>query len=99
MEIMIKKRILAVLQWWQDKPEREKKRIRSFGPLILYTVAVFYGVIYLSILNTVNRYNTGTAVKSWWGGDLPEVVKLKEQQKKDIEESFKALRKRVSGGR
>ena len=54
--------------------------------------------MYLSILKTVNRYNTGTAVKSWFGGDLPEVVLLKEQQRKDIEDSFKGMRKRVSGG-
>ena len=96
---MIKKRIRAITKWWEDKSEQEKKRIRSYGPLFLYTVAVFYGVIYLSILNTVNRYNTGTAVKSWFGGDLPEVVLLKEQQRKEIEDSFKGMRKRVSGGR
>ncbi len=96
---MIKKRIRAITKWWEDKSEQEKKRIRSYGPLFLYTVAVLYGVIYLSILNTVNRYNTGSAVKSWFGGDLPEVVLLKEQQRKEIEDSFKGMRKRVSGGR
>ena len=88
-----------MMKWWEDKPEQERKRIRSYGPLILYTVAILYGIVYLSILNTVNRYNTGSAVKSWWGGDLPEVVQLKEQQQKDIKDSFKGLRKRVSGGR
>ena len=96
---MIKKKIRAIMKWWGDKSEQERKRIRSYGPLILYTVAVLYGVVYLSILNTVNRYNTGTAVKSWFGGDLPEVVLLKEQQRKEIEDSFKGMRKRVSGGR
>ncbi len=96
---MIKKRIGAITKWWEDKSEQERKRIRSYGPLVLYTVAVLYGVVYLSILNTVNRYNTGSAVKSWFGGDLPEVVLLKEQQRKEIEASFKGMRKRVSGGR
>ena len=96
---MIMKKIRAITKWWADKSEQERKRIRSYGPLILYAVAVLYGVIYLSILNTVNRYNTGTAVKSWFGGDLPEVVLLKEQQRKEIEDSFKGMRKRVSGGR
>lgn len=96
---MIKKIFSAMVQWWQDKSVQERKRIRSYGPVILYTVAVFYGIIYLSILNTVNRYNHGNTVKSWWGGDLPEVVLLKEQQRKEIEDSFKGMRKRVSGGR
>lgn len=96
---MIKKKYSAMVKWWEDKSEQERKRIRSYVPVTLYTVAVFYGIIYLSILNTVNRYNHGNTVKSWWGGDLPEVVLLKEQQRKAIEDSFKAVRKRVSGGR
>jgi hypothetical protein len=84
---------------WGHKDEKEKKRIKSFIPLILYTFAVIYGVIYLSILNTVNRYKTGATVKHWFGGDRPEVVAAKKKEKQDIEESFKNLRKRVSGGR
>lgn len=86
-------------EWWDDKPPQEKKRVKSFFPLILYAAFVLYGVIYLSILNSVNRYKTGTTVKSWWGGDAPEIIDLKEKQAREIEESFKALRKRVSGNR
>ncbi len=85
--------------WWDDKPEQEQKRIKSFFPLILYAVAVLYGVIYLSILNSVNRYKTGTTVKSWFGGDSPGIIQMKEKQQKEIAKSFKALRKRVSGNR
>ena len=85
--------------WWDDKPQQEKKRIKSFIPLILYAAFVFYGVIYLSILNSVNRYKTGTTVKSWWGGDAPEIIDMKAKQAREIEDSFKALRKRVSGNR
>jgi len=85
--------------WWTQKPEKERARIRSFVPWVLYGFAVLYGVVYLSILNTVNRYKVGTTVKSWWGGDPPAIVRLREQQQKEIQESFKALRKRVSGGR
>lgn len=86
-------------EWWDDKPPQEKKRVKSFFPLILYAAFVLYGVIYLSILNSVNRYKTGTTVKSWWGGDAPEIIDMKEKQAREIEESFKALRKRVSGNR
>jgi hypothetical protein len=88
-----------LVAWWDNKPGKEQRRLKSFIPWFLYAVAVLYGVIYLSVLNSVNRYKTGTAVKSWWGGDLPEVERQKMQQAKDIEDSFKALRKKVSGGR
>ena len=84
---------------WDHKSEKEKKRIRSFIPLILYGVFVFYGIIYLSILNTVNRFNAGATVKTWYGGDREEVVQAREKEKQEIEDSFKDYRKRVSGGR
>ncbi len=84
---------------WDHKSEKEKQRIKSYIPLILYTVAFVYGVIYLSILNTVNRYNSGVTVKSWFGGDRPEVIAAREKEKTQIEESFHQIRKRVSGGR
>ncbi len=88
-----------LVAWWESKPPQEQKRLRSFIPWALYAFAVFYGIVYLSILNSVNRYKTGTAVKSWFGGDLPEVERQKMQQAKDIKDSFKELRKRVSGNR
>ncbi len=84
---------------WTSKSPEEKKRIRSFAPLIFYSVAVMYGVVYLSILNTVNRDKVGTTVKSWFGGDKPEVVAARERDKQALKDSFKGLRKRVSGGR
>ncbi len=84
---------------WDHKDEQEKKRLKSFIPLILYAAAVMYGVLYLSVLNSVNRYNTGPTVKHWWGGDRPEVVAAKKKEKQEMEESFTHLRKRVSGGR
>ena len=83
---------------WEHKSPEEKKRVRSFIPLILYTVAVLYGVIYLSILNSVNRGKAGTMVKSWWGGDQEEFIAKREKEKKEVLDSFKASRKRVSGG-
>ncbi|MGP0566011.1 hypothetical protein ACTRW9_01665 [Nitrospina sp. 32_T5] len=86
-------------EWWFKKPETERKRLKSFIPLVLYTFGFVYFVIYLSILNSVNRYKTGDTVKSWFGGDRPELVKLKEEQEREIEKSYKALRKQVSGGR
>lgn len=82
---------------WDHKSEDEKKRIRSFIPLTLYAFAVIYGVIYLSILNTVYRDNPGPAVKSWWGGDAGDPEKIKIE--KEIQESYKGLRKPVPGGR
>lgn len=88
-----------LVAWWQSKPPQEQRRLRSFIPWALYAFAVLYGVVYLSILNSVNRYKTGTTVKSWFGGDLPSVQKQKMQQAKDIKNSFKELRKRVSGNR
>ncbi len=84
---------------WLSKSEEEKKRIKSFGPLILSSFGVLYGVIYLSILNTVNRDRVGTTVKTWFGGDLPEVIAARQKEKEDLKASFKELRKRVSGGR
>jgi len=84
---------------WAGRPEVEKKRINSLVVLVLYTVGFIYFIVYLSILNSVNRNKTGTTVKHWWGGDPPELVQLKEEQEREIEASFKLLRKPVSGGR
>ena len=83
---------------WDHKSLKEKQRLRSLVPWLLYGIAVFYGIIYLSILNTVNREKTGTAVKSWFGGDRQEIIDAREREERQIKESFKALRKRVSGG-
>jgi len=83
---------------WDHRSLKEKQRLRSLVPWILYGIAVFYGIIYLSILNTVNREKTGTTVKSWFGGDRKEVVEAREREEREIKESFKALRKRTSGG-
>ena len=71
-----------------------------FIPLTLYTIAVIYGVIYLSILNTVNRGKGMDAIKTWYGGDRPEIVKALKEEKEYLGNSFKKMiRKRVSGGR
>ena len=84
----------------QNKGEAEQKRLKSFIPLTLYTVAVVYGVIYLSILNTVNRGKGMDAIKSWYGGDRSEIVRALNKEKDYLENSFKKMiRKRVSGGR
>jgi hypothetical protein len=83
---------------WDHKSLKEKQRLRSLVPWILYGIAVFYGIIYLSILNTVNREKTGTAVKSWFGGDRQEIIDARELEERQIKESFKSMRKRVSGG-
>jgi hypothetical protein len=83
---------------WEHRSIKEKQRLRSFIPYILYGIAVFYGIIYLSILNTINRERVGTTVKTWFGGDKDEVIKARAREEKEIKESFKALRKRVSGG-
>ena len=86
--------------WWGNKGEAEQKRLKSFIPLTLYTVAVVYGVIYLSILNTVNRGKGMDAIKSWYGGDRSEIVRALNKEKDYLENSFKKMiRKRVSGGR
>ena len=86
--------------WWHGKGEVEQKRLKSFIPLTLYTIAVIYGVIYLTILNTVNRGKGMDAVKTWYGGDRPEIVNALKEEKEYLENSFKTMiRKRVSGGR
>ena len=84
---------------WDHRSLKEKQRLRSLIPYFLYGIAVFYGIIYLSILNTVNRERTGTTVKTWFGGDKEEVIQAREREEKEIKESLKGLRKRVSGGR
>ena len=86
--------------WWHSKEEVEQKRLKSFIPLTLYTIAVIYGVIYLSILNTVNRGKGMDVIKTWYGGDRSEIVKALKREKEDLGNSFKKMiRKRVSGGR
>ena len=86
--------------WWHSKEEVEQKRLKSFIPLTLYTIAVIYGVIYLSILNTVSRGKGMDAIKTWYGGDRSEIVRALKQEKEYLENSFqKMIRKRVSGGR
>ncbi|SVD54266.1 uncharacterized protein METZ01_LOCUS407120, partial [marine metagenome] len=86
--------------WWNNKDETEQKRLKSLVPLTLYTIAVVYGVIYLSILNTVNRGKGMDAIKTWYGGDRSEIVNALKEEKEYLENSFqKMIRKRVSGGR
>lgn len=88
--------------WWErvyaNKPEEEKKRLRSFIPLFLYTFLFIYTVIYLSILNTVNRNQKGTTVRAWWGDDLTYAEKEAKKLHDEIDTSYKLLRKQVSGG-
>jgi hypothetical protein len=84
---------------WDHKSEQEKKRLRSLIPMILYGGLIMYGIIYLSILNTVHRYNPGPAVKSWFGGDSPAIIAARNKEKAQQETSYKGLRKRVAGGR
>ncbi len=84
---------------WDHRSLKEKKRLRSFIPYFLYGILVFYGIIYLSILNTVNRERTGTTVKTGFGGDTKEIIEARQKEEGEIKESFEALRKRVSGGR
>ena len=89
-----------LFNWWDNKGETEQKRLKSFIPLTLYAIAVIYGVIYLSILNTVNRGKGMDAVKTWYGGDRSEIVRALTREKEDLENSFKKMvRKKVSGGR
>ncbi len=83
---------------WDHRSQKEKKRLRSLIPYILYGGLVFYGIIYLSILNTVNRERTGTTVKTGFGGDSKEIIEARQREEGEIKESFGALRKRVSGG-
>ncbi len=61
---------------WDHRSLKEKRRLRSLVPWILYGIAVFYGIIYLSILNTVNREKTGTTVLA--------VKKMQEDQFEDL---------------
>ncbi len=95
---MFKKTRSALSEWWRKKTESEQKRLKSFIPLSLYTFGFLYFVVYLSILNTVNRGKTGDSVKNWFGGDPPWVMEQK-QIREDIKNSFTKTRKRVSGGR
>jgi len=96
---MSKKKGSLWYRLWDHKSEKEKRRLRSFIPMILYGFLVMYGIIYLSILNTVHRFNPGPAVKSWFGGDSPEIIAARNKEKTELEESYKGLRKRVAGGR
>ena len=87
-------------QWWDSKGRAEQKRLKSFIPITLYAIAIIYGVLYLSILNTVNRGKGMDAVKTWYGGDRSEIVRAFKREKEGLENSFKQMiRKRVSGGR
>ena len=96
---MMREKWRSLREWWYGKSEQERKRLRAFIPLVLYTVAVVFGVIYLSILNSVNRYNRGETVKNWYSGDTPEIAAAREQEEKEMKESYSKLRKRVTGGR
>ena len=80
-----------LFDWWNKKGEVEQKRLKSFIPLSLYTIAFIYGVIYLSILNTVNRSKGMDAVKTWYGGDRSEIVRALTREKEGLENSFKAM--------
>ena len=52
--------------------------------LLPYGLLVFYGIIYLSILNTVNRERVGTTVKSWWSGDSDEIIEARQGEEREI---------------
>ena len=95
---MDKKKQSLWYRLWDHKTPEEKKRVRSFVPLVLYTALVMYGIIYLSILNSVNRHKAGVTVKGWWGDTQADIAEMKKRQQMEIDESFKAPRKRVSGG-
>ena len=89
----------CLFNWWDNKGEAEQKRLKSFIPLTLYTIAVIYGVIYLSILNTVNRGKGMDAVKTWYGGDRSEIVRALKREKEGLDNSFKKIiRKEFPGG-
>ena len=92
---------IASLWYWLcgHRSEKDKQRLRSLIPMILYGALIMYGIIYLSILNTVNRFNPGPAVKTWWGGDSSETIAALNKEQREKEESYKGLRKRVAGGR
>jgi hypothetical protein len=83
---------------WDHRSVKEKQRLRSLIPYIFYGIAVFYGIIYLSILNEINRERVGTTVKTWFGGDSQAIVDAREREEAEIKASFKLIRKRVSGG-
>ncbi len=83
---------------WEHRSLKEKQRLRSFIPYIFYGILVFYGIVYLSILNEVNRERTGVTVKTGFGGDTQAIVDAREKEEAEIKESFKFSRKRVSGG-
>ena len=68
---------------WEHRSLKEKQRLRSFIPYILYGILVFYGIIYLSILNEVNRERTGVTVKTGFGGDTQAIVDTAEYINKD----------------
>ena len=97
-EVPEKKKKTLWYRLWDHRSEKEKKRLRGFIPLFLYGFAVFYGVIYLSILNTVNRNKTGNTVRSWWGDDLTYAQKQSKKLHDEIDRSYRLLRKQVSGG-
>lgn len=93
-------RLKSLRQWWISKPEKERKRLKSFIPLIAYTLAFVYFVIWKSILDTQYRNRKDSVViKNWFGGDRLEVIAAREKEIRDIRESYNELRKRVSGGR
>ncbi len=82
---------------WGGRTLAEKKRINSLVVLTMYTLGFLYFVIYLSILNSVNRNKTGSTVKNWFGGEPPAIIEAREEQEREIKESFKLLRKPVYG--
>ena len=97
-EVYLGKKNTLWYRLWDHRSDKEKKRLRGFIPLFLYGFAVFYGVIYLSILNTVNRNKTGNTVRSWWGDDLTYAQKQSKKLHDEIDRSYVLLRKQVSGG-
>ena len=96
--LKIRKKLFGkrLYQWWHNKGEVEQRRLKSFIPLSLYTIAIIYGVIYLSILNTVNRGKGMDAIKTWYGGDRSEIVKALEEEKEYLENSFQKMIRKQS---